>query len=151
MQEYAVSIDPGYRTGYVVATWVDKDTFTILEANEFHWQQRLEFLKRILSGRSLTNGKLFTREPHILCEAFRLYSKSSRTMVNSTFEAVQVIGNLQAIAWGLGYSPSAISMRPAMDKMNVEILPEDRRFFVGQGEHSRDAYKLFRYWWRMYG
>ena len=140
--EFAVAIDPGQTTGVVVCTWRDSKSFQVVLSEEAIWKERIDVLDRIL------RNTLVARV--VLVEDFRLYKAFSKTMVNNRFEAVQVIGNVQAILWGLsGLMTAPIIMLPAHVKQGVQILPEHAKWFSGRGEHARDAYKLFRYWWLM--
>lgn len=136
-----ISFDPGMSTGYVVAS-VSQKSFTPTHAGVIWWEHRFVEICELLEDH---------RPFHIIVERFALYPHMAQHMINSEFEAVQVIGNIQACAYYQEYDPNQhISTVPASVKTQVKVLKE-HRFILDKiqpnSPHIYDAYKLLRYWW----
>ena len=135
----ALAIDPGLSTGYVVAR-TTPHFFKPTHSGVIWWEGRIKVLNQLL----------ITHKPqHIIIERFALYGQMAKKMINSEFEAVQVIGNVQALAFIHDYNVETdISVLPAAVKGAISVLKEHRSLLAKpKSNHVDDAYKLLRYWW----
>lgn len=135
----AISFDPGRTTGYAVGQVVlYRDTGELVlefqECGEIGWDIRHDAIERGVAG-----------VRWVVVEAFRLYAHKSKDQINSDFEAVQVIGNIQHAVYVAGLDPRVIVYQPAAIKTSVEIKHE----LGTNSPHAKDAYRHLRYWFIM--
>lgn len=138
LNDRVIAFDPGRTTGTCIVDIHSRNTFDVVLAYAVEWEYRNQAILALLQ--KYGPFKL------IIVEDFKLFPKmaQNRTMMGNHFDAVRMIGIIEACALQVGYNPDNIKFYPPYVKTNFDVKPEHReKLYVS--EHNRDAYRLIAY------